>query len=329
MAAGKDADAAFPVDFFITFAPKSQHDSMFAVTILGNNSAIPTLDRHPTSQVITCNDQLLLVDCGEGTQLQMALYKIRRSRIRHIFISHLHGDHYFGLIGLLNSLSLLGRTEPLNIFAPPELQQIIALQLACAGTMLKFELTFIALQPGQSGLILEDRDLQVKCFPTQHRISCFGFSFELQKKKRKIIPEQARAYEIPAAFYSQLQDGADYQRKDGTVVRNDWVTLPPGKMKRYVYCADTIYDEGLLPWLHQADVVYHETTYLHELQERAAERYHSTSVQAATLACNAGARRLLIGHFSSKYTDLQPFLDECRPVFAGTELAEEGVTYLI
>jgi ribonuclease Z len=302
---------------------------MFAVTILGNNSAIPTLERHPTAQVVTSNEQLLLVDCGEGTQLQMARYKIRRSRLRYIFISHLHGDHYFGLIGLLNSLNLLGRTEPLSVYAPPELEQIIQLQLDCSGTLLKFELSFVPLLPGYSGIILEDKELTVSCFPTQHRISCFGFSFTQQKRKRKLIPEQAMAYDIPAAYFSQLQDGADYRRKDGTVVKNDWVTLPPPPGKRYVYCADTIYDVTLLPWLRNADLMYHETTYLHNLQERAAERYHSTSVQAASLAAAAAVKRLLIGHFSSKYTALAPFLEESRPIFSNTEIAEEGVTYFV
>lgn len=302
---------------------------MFAVTILGNNSAIPTLDRHPTAQVVTCNEQLLLVDCGEGTQLQIAKYRIKRSKLRYIFISHLHGDHYFGLIGLLNTLSLMGRTDPLSVYAPPELEQIIQLQLDCSGTVLKFDLSFVPLLPNYSGIILEDKDLRVTCFPTQHRISCFGFSFELQKRKRKLIPEQARAYEIPAAYFGKLQDGADYQCKDGTLVKNDWVTLPPPPGKRYVYCADTIYDTNLLPWLKDADMMYHETTYLHDLQDRAAERYHSTSVQAASLAAAAEVKQLLIGHFSSKYTELQPFLDESRPVFENTAIAEEGVTYII
>ncbi|SEW33159.1 ribonuclease Z [Chitinophaga arvensicola] len=302
---------------------------MFAVTILGNNSAIPTLDRHPTAQVVTCNEQLLLVDCGEGTQLQIAKYRIKRSKLRYIFISHLHGDHYFGLIGLLNTLSLMGRTDPISVYAPPELEQIIQLQLDCSGTVLKFELSFVPLQPGYSGIILEDKDLRVSCFPTQHRISCFGFSFEMQKRKRKLIPDQARAYEIPAAYFSKLQDGADYLRKDGTLVKNDWVTVAPAPGKRYVYCADTLYDPALLPWLKDADMMYHETTYLHDLQERAAERYHSTSVQAASLAAAAAVKTLLIGHFSSKYTELQPFLDESRPVFPNTEIGTEGVTYIV
>ncbi len=302
---------------------------MFAVTILGNNSAIPTLERHPTAQVVTCNDQLLLIDCGEGTQVQMVLYKIRRSRIKHIFISHLHGDHYFGLIGLLNSLSLLGRTEPLIIHAPPELEPILQLQLEASFTQLKFPLSFVPLREEAAGVIVEEKDLQVSFFPVKHRIACFGFIIAQQRRKRKIILEQALAYEIPSAFYSQLQEGADYQRKDGLLVKNNWVTLPPAPGKKYVYCADTIYDEELIPYLADADMVYHETTYLNALAERAAERFHSTSVQAATLAAKARAKRLLIGHFSSKYTELQPFLDECVPVFPNTELSIEGATFII
>ncbi|SHK82343.1 ribonuclease Z [Chitinophaga jiangningensis] len=302
---------------------------MFGVTILGNNSAIPTLDRHPTAQIVTCNDQLLLLDCGEGTQLQFAKYKIRRSKLRYIFISHLHGDHYFGLIGLLNTLNLMGRTEPLTIFGPGELQQILQIQLDVSGTAFRFELTYVTLEPGQAGIILEDKDLTVRCFPTEHRITCFGYSVELQKKKRKLLPDQAKAYEIPSAFYGKLQDGEDYLRKDGTLVKNDWVTLPPEKGKRYVYCADTIYDVNLIPHLRGADLVYHETTYLHVLEKQAAERFHTTTVQAATLAAAANAKRLLIGHFSSKYTELNFFLDETRPIFPNTDIAEEGVTFLV
>jgi ribonuclease Z len=302
---------------------------MFAVTILGNNSALPTLERHPTAQIITCNDQLILVDCGEGTQLQFARYKIRRSRLRYIFISHLHGDHYFGLIGLLNSLSLLGRQDPLTIFAPPELEAIIQLQMQCSGTILQFELQFVALREENQGLILTDKDLTVSFFPTLHRIPCFGFAFEMQKKRRKILLEQTKAYEIPAAYFSKLQEGADYQRKDGLLVKNDWVTLPPPKGKKYVFYADTMYSDDLVKFANNADLVYHETTYLHNLAERAAERYHSTTVQAATLALKANAHRLIVGHFSSKYTDLTPFEAECREVFPNSDVAVEGASYLV
>jgi ribonuclease Z len=302
---------------------------MFAVTILGINSALPTLERHPTAQIITCNDQLILVDCGEGTQLQFARYKIRRSRLRYIFISHLHGDHYFGLIGLLNSLSLLGRQDPLTIFAPPELEAIIQLQMQCSGTILQFDLQFVPLRDENQGHILSDKDLNVSFFPTMHRIPCYGFIFEMQKRKRKIIPDQAKAYEIPAAYFSKLQEGADYQRKDGFLVKNDWVTLPPPKGKKYVFYADTMYSDGLVRFAENADLVYHETTYLHNLAERAVERYHSTTVHAATLALKANAHRLIVGHFSSKYVDLTPFETECREIFPNSDVAVEGATYII
>lgn len=302
---------------------------MFAVTILGNNSALPTLERHPTAQIVTCNDQLILVDCGEGTQLQFARYKIRRSRLRYVFISHLHGDHYFGLIGLINSLSLLGRQDPLTVFGPPELETILQLQMQCSGTILQFELQFIPLTEDKQGVILEDKDLKVSFFPVQHRIPCYGFVFEMQKRRRKIIPEQTKAYEIPAAYFSRLQVGDDYQRKDGVLVKNDWVTLPPPKGKKYVYYADTAYSESLIHYANDADLVYHETTYLGNLAERAAERFHSTTVQAATLALKANAHRLIVGHFSSKYTDLTPFEAECREVFPNSDLALEGTSYII
>ena len=302
---------------------------MFAVTILGNNSALPTLERHPTAQIVTYNDQLILVDCGEGTQTQFARYKIRRSRLRYVFISHLHGDHYFGLIGLINSLSLLGRQDPLTVFGPPELEAILQLQLQCSGTILQFELQFVPLLEENQGVLLEDKDLKVSFFPTRHRIPCYGFVFEMQKRRRKIIPDQTKAYEIPAAYFSKLQQGDDYQRKDGLLVKNDWVTLPPPKGKKYVYFADTSFSEDLIPFAQDADLVYHETTYLHNLAERAAERFHSTTVEAATLALKANAHRLIVGHFSSKYTDLTPFEAECREVFPNSDLALEGVSYII
>ncbi|ATL49648.1 ribonuclease [Chitinophaga caeni] len=302
---------------------------MFAVTILGNNSAIPTLERHPTAQVVTVDNQLLLIDCGEGSQMQMQRYHIKRGKLNHIFISHLHGDHYFGLIGLINSLSLLGRSEDLTVYGPPELQEIIDIQLKVADTRLLFKLIFVPLVPGNGGIIMKDKEVEVSYFPVQHRIPCYGFRVKRERTKRKLIPEQAKAYEIPAAFYSRLQAGEDYQRKDGVLVKNDWVTLPPPPAQAYVYCADTKYDPGIIPYLAGANLVYHESTYLHDLEQRAADRFHSTAFQAASLAKDAGVGRLLLGHFSSKYTELGGFLEEARPVFEESYLATEGTTFLV
>lgn len=298
---------------------------MFAVTILGNNSAVPAFDRHPTSQVVTVDGDNFLVDCGEGTQIQMINFKIRRSRISHIFISHLHGDHYFGLIGLINSFGLLNHQQELHIFGPSPLKEIMELQLKVADTRLPFELHFHTIS--QPAILLDTERLTVKCFRTNHRIECYGFLFSEKKKQRKINPQQARAYEIPTSFYERLKDGEDYLRKDGLQVKNEWVTEAGQKPKVYAYCADTKYDESLIEHIREVDLVYHETTYLDNLRERAENRFHSTTKQAASLAKKAGVKKLLIGHFSSKYDTLEEFEIEAREIFPETELAIEGVTY--
>lgn len=299
----------------------------FAVTILGNNSALPAHGRHPTAQVVTFRDRLFLVDCGEGTQMRLNDYRVHLGRIGHIFISHLHGDHYFGLIGLLNSFGLQNRVQPMQIFAPAPLEAILRLQFEAADTRLPYPLEFTALEPGGGRNILEMDDLVITAFPTDHRIDCFGFSFREVHCKRKLDPDEAHRRGIPATFYKQLQLGEDYVSPEGERTENAAVTRDPPPGRRYVFCADTRYDERLLPYIEDADLVYHEATYLREDTENAFKRYHSTGIQAATLAEKARVRKLLIGHFSSKYRDLHPFLDECLPVFPATELAMEGVSY--
>lgn len=300
---------------------------MFAVTILGNNSALPAYDRHPTAQVVTLNDQLFLIDCGEGTQMQMARYKIRRSKINHIFISHLHGDHYFGLIGLLTSMGLLGRDNPLHLYAPAPLEKIITLQLEAASTTLPFTLHFHPVTgPGQ---ILDNPKFSVEAFATQHRIPCFGYIIREKRNPRRIHKEKVVAYNIPAAFYDQLKQGADYVTKDGTVIQNELVTLPNLAPRSYAFCADTIYDEQIAETVRGVNLLYHETTYLADQAERAASRFHTTTAQAAAIASKAGAEKLLIGHFSSKYETLDAFLAETKQFFPQTQLATEGTTFLI
>lgn len=302
---------------------------MFGVTILGNNSAVPTNNRYPTSQVVTFKDQLFLVDCGEGTQMQMSRFKIRRSRIDHIFISHLHGDHYFGLIGLLTSFSLIGRKTPLNLYASPALKDILDIQLSCGATTLGFQVIFIPLLPESSRVLFNSKDLSVSSFQTNHRIPCFGFLFEEKKEKRRILPALADNYRVPKTYFPRLQEGEDFIRDDGSRVPNEMVTSPPSQPRKYAYCADTLYDESLIPSIHQCNLVYHETTYLQDQLERAVQRYHSTTIQAGNLASKAEVKRLIIGHFSSKYEDLTPFEQECRTVFPQTEIAEQGVTFLV
>src|SRR6201991_31811 len=271
---------------------------MLAVTILGNNSALPAFDRHPTAQVVTMEEQLFLLDCGEGTQMQMAKYKIRRSKINHIFISHLHGDHYFGLIGLLTSMGLLGRTQDIHLYAPAALKDIIDLQLKVADIHLPYHLHFHPLL--EEGVIIRESKFEVSCFPVFHRIACWGFRFREIRPFRRVNPEKARLHEVPSSFFDRLKWGESYLTKDGNNVENQWVTEPATKARSYAYAADTLFDERIADSVSGVDLLYHETTYLKDLEEQAGRRFHSTTTQAATIARMAGVHRLLIGHLGSK-----------------------------
>jgi ribonuclease Z len=300
---------------------------LLSLTILGNNSAIPAFGRNPTAQVLQNQDEGFLIDCGEGTQLQLTRYKIRRSKINHIFISHLHGDHYFGLIGLISSMGLQGRTADLYIYGPVLLENILLLQLEAANTTLPFKLHFKALEG--EGIIYQGAKISVTSFKVNHCIDCWGFLFRERKNPRKLDPDRVKSYEIPASFYDALQKGSDYTTKKGTIIPNEEVTIPNATGRSYAYCADTIYDETLAEKVKSVDVIYHEATYLKDLEERAAARFHSTSTQAANIALKAGVGRLLIGHFSSKYELLDDFLSEACEVFPQTELALEGLCFKI
>ena len=300
---------------------------LLALTILGNNSAIPAHGRNPTAQVLQTNDENYLIDCGEGTQNQLIKYKIKRSKINKIFISHLHGDHYFGLIGLLTSMGLLGRTNELHVYAPALLEQIIQLHLDAAYTVLPYPLYFHALK--EEGEIANDKKITISVFKVNHRIDCFGFLFKEKKNPRSILPNKVKIYEIPEAFYGELQKGRDYITKKGTIISNKDVTEATTAARMYAYCADTIYDESIAEKIKNADLVYHETTYLKDLEERAAARFHCTTIQAGNIAKLAGAKKLLIGHFSSKYEELDEFLQETKEVFQNTEIAHEGACFKI
>ncbi len=269
-----------------------------------------------------------MVDCGEGTQIQMMRYKIRRSRISHIFISHLHGDHYFGLIGLLNSFALLGRIQELHVVGPAPLQQILEFQLNVAHTQLTYDLHFHTIR--NPGFLMTVDEIDISCFKTNHRIETYGFLFREKKNPRKIDPEKIRKYDIPFPSLAGLQQGDDYvNSSSGKVIKNELLTSPAPAGKTYAFCADTKYDESLIPHIGGADLIYHETTYLDNFAEKAGLRFHSTTRQAGTIAKKAGVKKLLIGHFSSKYEYLDEFLNETREVFPNTELALEGVSYIL
>lgn len=298
---------------------------MLGVTILGSNSAVPSFGRHPTAQILTFCNQLFLIDCGEGTQMQISHYKIRQSRINHIFISHLHGDHYFGLIGLLSSMNLLGRKQPIHIYAPAPLQPLLQLQCKISVGPLGFALHFYPLTKAEK--IVEDNHVEVYCFPTKHSIECWGFLFKEKKTNRHINNNSTLLKNIPFGFYKHLQQGENYVKQDGTVITNDTVTIKGTTPKSYAFCADTLYNEEVLSHIAQVSLLYHEATYLDEMHDKAAIRFHSTTKQAATIAKKAQAQHLLIGHFSSKYNQLDAFLEEAQTIFPNTSLALEGVTY--
>lgn len=300
---------------------------MFAVTILGSNSAIPAFGRNPSAQVLQTQDDCFLIDCGEGTQMQIAKYKIKLSKLSHIFISHLHGDHYFGLIGLLSSMSLLNRTQDLHVFGSSILKDIIDIQLKAADVELTYVLHFHAIE--KEGLLTETTKTAVHCFKVQHGIDCFGFLFKEKKNPRSIIPDQVKLFEIPSSFYSRLQMGEDYVNKKGEHIENELVTTPNHKARSYAYCADTRYDPSIIPHIQEVDLLYHETTYLKDQEEKAQLRFHSTSIQAASIAKQANVKKLIIGHFSSRYASIDTFLEEASSVFEHTSLAIEGSCYQI
>lgn len=300
---------------------------MFGVTILGNNSALPAYDRHPTSQVVTLDQYQFLIDCGEGTQMQLARYKVRRSRINHIFISHLHGDHYFGLPGLITSMGLLSREADLHLYGPAPLKRIVDLILEAADTRLPYTLHFHALT--EEGMLIDDPRFSVECFKVIHRIECWGFIFRERRKPRKINKETIGTYNLNLEDFELLKLGKDVTTIEGQPLKNELVTLPNKPARSYAFCADTIYEEAIAEKVKDVSMLYHETTYLKELEERAAARFHATTVQAASIAIKANATNLLIGHFSSKYEKLHEFLYETAEVFPSTQLAIEGVTYLI
>lgn len=296
------------------------------VTILGNNSALPAHGRHPTAQVLNCQEQFYLIDCGEGTQMRMAEYGIKASRIDHIFISHIHGDHYLGLVGLISSQALLGRVRKLTIYAPEEIKPIIDIQLPWD---LGFTLEFITLKPFETQVFSVASTLEVTAFPVYHSVPTHGFVFREKKRRRKLLPEKVREYDIPKYFYRFLCEGQDYEMPDGSLIKNEWVTEvgPPDPV--YAYCADTRYAPEIVPFINKAHLLYHEATYLNDNIEKAKYRFHSTAEQAANIASQANVGQLLIGHFSSKYKNLDPFLTEARAVFPSTDLALEGQTFSV
>ncbi|GAA3985099.1 ribonuclease Z [Pedobacter ginsengiterrae] len=297
----------------------------FEVTILGSSSATPVFNRNPSAQLLNCNEKYYLIDCGEGTQLQLAKYNLKAARIDHIFISHLHGDHYFGLIGLLSSLHLNGRIKPMQIFGPKPLLEILEIQFKYSDTTLRYPIEFFPIEANESQQIFENGDLIVKTIILNHRIPTTGFIFEQKKRQRKLIKEKTD--DIPMAYYTALKKGMDVELPDGTIIRSEDYTTPADPPRSYAYCSDTMYDERYFSIIKNCNTLYHEATFMHELLDRANETHHTTALQAGEIAKINGIDKLLIGHFSSRYKTLQMLLEEAQSVFENTELAVEGRTF--
>jgi ribonuclease Z len=301
----------------------------FEVTILGSSSATPIFNRNPTAQILNINEKLYLVDCAEGTQQQMLRFDVKASRIDYIFISHLHGDHYLGLVGLLSSMHLNGRKKTLKVFGPPPLKEIVELQLKYSETTLNYPVEFVFTDANNCGVILENQDVFVETIPLDHRIPCTGFLFRQKKRLKKIVKERVEALEIPIPYYAALKKGNDYEAPDGTVYKNDTLTIEPEEPKSYAYCSDTIYNERYFKKIEGVTLLYHEATFLNDMLDRAKQTHHTTALQAAQIALITHADKLIIGHFSARYKTLNELLYEAQSVFPNTELAVEGKTFII
>jgi ribonuclease Z len=301
----------------------------FEVTILGSSSATPVFNRNPTAQILNCNEKFYLIDCAEGTQQQLIKFGLKASKIDYIFISHLHGDHYFGLIGLLSSMHLNGRIKPLYIYAPQAIQEILALQFKHSDTTLKYELIYFAIDATNPAVIFQNNDVIVETIILNHRIPCTGFKFTEKKRLRKLLVEKLEKDQIDIELYPLLKRGVDLTLPNGNIIKNIDYTTDSATPKSYAYCSDTLFDERYFDSIKHCDTLYHEATFMHEMLERAKETHHTTALQAAEIAKIVGAKKLIIGHFSSRYKTLNGLLEEAQTVFENTTLAIEGITYQI
>ncbi len=297
----------------------------FEVTILGCGSATPTLRHWPTAQILNHDEHFFLLDCGEGTQLQLRRYGIKFQRINHIFITHLHGDHCLGLPGLISTMHLLGRTKDLHIYAHESLKEAVEFQLRISHSRLRFPIQWHSLTYDGEERILETNKLEVYSFPLNHRVPCCGFRIIEKLKPRNMIPELIEKYSIPVPRIRQIKEGADYQLEDGTVIQNLDLTLDPDLPKSYAFCTDTAYADATARCVQNVDLLYHESTFLQAERQRAKKTFHSTASDAARVAQEAGVKNLLLGHFSARYRNTDPFLTEAKAIFENTTLADEGM----
>lgn len=301
----------------------------FEVTVLGCGSALPTVRHNGSAQLVNVREKLFLVDCAEGTQLELRRNHIHLGRLFCVFITHLHGDHCFGLMGLISTLGLLGRTAPLHLYGPTEMEGIFAPQLAFFCKGFDFEVVFHAVDTKQCQVVYEDRSLTVTSVPLHHRVACCGYLFREKQGLRHVRPDALVRYEVPREQINNIKAGMDFECSDGTVVPNHLLTLPPNPSRSFAYISDTRFCPRIVPWLEGVNLLYHEATFAEADAQLCKKVFHSTARQAATIAADSHAGKLLIGHFSSRYLNENVLLREALELFPHTILAHEGLTVAV
>lgn len=294
------------------------------LTILGCYAATPRTITNPTSQVLEIRNRMFLIDCGEGTQVQLRKNKLKFSKINHIFISHLHGDHFYGLVGLISTFMLLNRQTDLHVYGPKGIKEIILLQLRYSNSYTGYNLYFHELDSKESEVVYEDDKVLVKTIPLKHRIYTNGYLFQEKAKERKLNIEVVENHTIDIAYYRKIKYGGDITLADGTIIPNKDLTFDPEPAKSYAFCSDTIYDETIIPIIENCDVLYHETTFLESEAEKATSTMHATAKQAATIAAKAHVKQLILGHYSTRYANIELFKEEALPIFPNVLLADDG-----
>ena len=297
------------------------------LTILGSSSALPTSGRYPSAHVLNAHERLFLIDCGEGTQMQLRKTRTRFAKINHIFISHLHGDHVFGLYGLLSTFSLMGRTNPIHLYAPENYDKMLKSHLSDFDINLSFEIDFIPLSGKDPVKILDDKYLTVTSFPLQHRIPSYGFLFREKRSERNLIKECIEKYQIPQIRLPAIKKGEDFVTPDGVIIKNEDLTLPPHEPLSYAYCSDTKYFKRLASFVKGVSLLYHEATFDKSKEDLAKITGHSTTLDAAKTAIDAKAGALIIGHFSARYKEIEPLIEEAQTIFPETYAAIDGHSY--
>lgn len=297
------------------------------LTILGCYAATPRTFTNPTSQILEIKNRLFLIDCGEGTQVQLRKNKIRFSKINHIFISHLHGDHFFGLIGLVSTFTLLNRNTDLHIYGPKGIKEIIKLQLRLSNSWTNYGLHFHELESKESEVIFEDDKVIVRTIPLKHRVYTNGFLFEEKIDKRKLNTDAVQNYEIDKCYFQNIKNGKDITLGDGRLIENAQLTFDPKPPLRYAFCSDTGYTEAIIPLINGVDVLYHESTFLESEERLAGKTMHSTAKEAATIAFKAKVKQLVLGHYSTRYENINLFKEEAETIFPEVLLADDGRSF--